>query len=136
MPNPPFSRQERCKVRALARGQAKWRLRCAVRTLKTSEAAALLHVSPNTLRAWERRFDYPHPQRSPGKHRIYTYAEIATLKDALEQGLSISSAVSIAREAYGANAHALFTALTSFRPEAADEAMEASLSLRTVERSV
>ena len=37
-----------------------------MRTLKTSEAAALLNVSPNTLRAWERRFGYPKPQRSPG----------------------------------------------------------------------
>jgi putative nucleotidyltransferase with HDIG domain len=34
-----------------------------MRTLKTSEAATLLNVSPNTLRAWERRFGYPKPQR-------------------------------------------------------------------------
>ena len=30
-----------------------------MRYLKTSEAAALLNVSPNTLRAWERRFGFP-----------------------------------------------------------------------------
>ena len=54
----------------------------AVRTLKTSEAAALLNVSPNTLRAWERRFGYPQPQRSPGKHRLYTHGEVAALRDA------------------------------------------------------
>ncbi|MBV9000834.1 MAG: MerR family DNA-binding transcriptional regulator, partial [Solirubrobacterales bacterium] len=35
-----------------------------MRYLKTSEAAALLNVSPNTLRAWERRFGFPKPQRS------------------------------------------------------------------------
>ena len=35
-----------------------------VRTLKTSEAASVLNVSPNTLRAWERRFGYPKPQRT------------------------------------------------------------------------
>jgi uncharacterized protein YjcR len=44
-----------------------------VRTLKTSEAAAVLNVSPNTLRAWERRFGYPKPQRTAGKHRLYTH---------------------------------------------------------------
>ena len=71
----------------------------AVRTLKTSEAAAVLNVSPNTLRAWERRFGYPKPQRTPGKHRLYTHGEVAALRDALQEGLSISSAVSRAREA-------------------------------------
>jgi hypothetical protein len=107
-----------------------------MRTLKTSEAAAVLNVSPNTLRAWERRFGFPKPRRSPGKHRIYTYAEIVSLREALEEGLSISSAVSVAREAFGADAHALLSALTSFRTERADAAMEGSLCLRSVERSV
>jgi len=51
-----------------------------VRTLKTSEAAAVLNVSPNTLRAWERRFGYPKPQRTAGKHRLYTHGEVAALK--------------------------------------------------------
>ena len=54
-----------------------------MRYLKTSEAAALLNVSPNTLRAWERRFGFPKPQRSPGKHRLFTYGEVAALKDAV-----------------------------------------------------
>ena len=70
-----------------------------MRTLKTSEAAALLNVSPNTLRAWERRFGYPRPQRSSGQHRLYIHGEVAALRDALQEGLSISSAVSRAREA-------------------------------------
>ena len=64
-----------------------------VRTLKTSEAAAVLNVSPNTLRAWERRFGYPKPQRTAGKHRLYTHGEVAALRDALQEGLSISSAM-------------------------------------------
>ncbi|MDQ3722001.1 MAG: MerR family DNA-binding transcriptional regulator [Actinomycetota bacterium] len=70
-----------------------------MRALKTSEAAALLNVSSNTLRAWERRFGYPEPQRSAGGHRLYAHGEVAALRDALRQGLSISSAVSRAREA-------------------------------------
>jgi DNA-binding transcriptional MerR regulator len=107
-----------------------------VRTLKTSEAAALLNVSPNTLRAWERRFGYPKPQRSPGKHRLYTHGEVAALRDALQEGLSISSAISRAREALRADTHILVGSLNSFELDRADAAMEAALALRSVERSV
>src|SRR5215208_2284653 len=101
----------------------------AVRTLKTSEAAAVLNVSPNTLRAWERRFGYPKPQRSPGKHRLYTHGEIAALRDALQEGLSISSAVSRAREGLSGDTDALVSVLSSFDRERADAALEATLAL-------
>jgi len=107
-----------------------------VRFLKTSEAATLLNVSPNTLRAWERRFGYPKPQRSPGKHRLYTHGEIAALREALQEGLSISSAVSRAREGLSADADTLIGALSSFDKERGDAAMEAALALRSLERSV
>ncbi len=107
-----------------------------MRYLKTSEAAALLNVSPNTLRAWERRFDFPKPQRSPGKHRLFTHGEIAALRDALQEGLSISSAVSRAREGLAADANSLIGALVSYERERADMAIEAALALRSVERSI
>jgi DNA-binding transcriptional MerR regulator len=107
-----------------------------MRTLKTSEAATLLNVSPNTLRAWERRFGYPKPQRSAGRHRLYTHGEVAALRDALQQGLSISSAVSRAREALSTDTHTLVGALAGFELDRADGAMEAALALRSVERSV
>lgn len=108
----------------------------SMRTLKTSEAAALLSVSPNTLRAWERRFGYPKPQRSAGRHRLYTHGEVAALRDALQQGLSISSAVSRAREALSTDTHTLVGALAGFELDRADSAMEAALALRSLERSV
>jgi MerR family transcriptional regulator, light-induced transcriptional regulator len=107
-----------------------------MRYLKTSEAAALLNVSPNTLRAWERRFGFPKPQRSPGKHRLFTHGEVAALRDALQEGLSISSAVSRAREGLSADSNSLVGALVSYEPERADAAIEAALALRSVERSV
>lgn len=107
-----------------------------MRYLKTSEAAALLNVSPNTLRAWERRFGYPKPERSPGKHRLYTHGEIVALKDALHEGLSISSAISRAREGLTADADALIGALGAFDLSRADAAMEATLALRSLERSI
>jgi len=107
-----------------------------MRYLKTSEAAALLNVSPNTLRAWERRFGFPKPQRSPGKHRLFTHGEVAALRDALQEGLSISSAVSRAREGLAADSNSLVGALISYERERADMAIEAALALRSVERSV
>jgi DNA-binding transcriptional MerR regulator len=100
-----------------------------MRTLKTN-------VSPNTLRAWERRFGYPKPQRSAGRHRLYTHGEVSALRDALQQGLSISSAVSRAREALSTDTHTLVGALAAFELDRADAAMEAALALRSVERSV
>jgi DNA-binding transcriptional MerR regulator len=107
-----------------------------MRYLKTSEAAALLNVSPNTLRAWERRFGFPRPQRSPGKHRLFTHGEVAALRDALQEGLSISSAVSRAREGLASDSNSLVGALVSYERERADGAIEAALALRSVERSV
>jgi hypothetical protein len=104
--------------------------------LKTSEAAALLNVSPNTLRAWERRFGFPQPQRSPGRHRLYTPGDVAALRDALQEGLSVSSAVSRAREGMSADATSLVGALVSYDAQRADFAMDATLALRSVERSV
>src|SRR5437763_5092895 len=107
-----------------------------MRYLKTSEAATLLNVSPNTLRAWERRFGFPKPQRSPGRHRLYTHGEVAALRDALQEGLSISSAVSRAREGLAADTSSLLGALVSFEKDRADTAIEAALALRSVDRSV
>ena len=107
-----------------------------MRYLKTSEAAQLLNVSPNTLRAWERRFGFPKPQRSPGKHRLFTHGEIAALRDALQEGLSISSAVSRAREGLASDANSLIGALSSYERDRADAAIEAALAMRSVERTV
>src|ERR1700741_1173341 len=107
-----------------------------MRYLKTSEAAALLNVSPNTLRAWGRRFGFPQPPRAPGKHRLFTHGEVAALRDALQEGLSISSAISRAREGLAADANSLVGALVSYERERADSAIEAALALRSVERSV
>ena len=108
-----------------------------MRTLKMQDAAALLSVSPSTLRNWERRFGYPVPMRSAGGHRHYAHAEIAALRAALEEGLSISSAVGRAREALaGTTPEGLIRALAEQDFVAADAAMEAALALRAVESAV
>jgi MerR family transcriptional regulator, light-induced transcriptional regulator len=107
-----------------------------MRYLKTSEAATLLNIGANTLRAWESRFDFPNPTRSPGKHRSYLHCEVAALREALCDGLSISSAVVRAREALAVNERSLITALEEYDRERADGAIEAALGFRSVERSV
>src|ERR1700726_1416520 len=107
-----------------------------MRYLKTSKAAALLDASSNPLRAWERRFGFPKPERSPGKHRLFTHGEIAALRDALQEGLSICSPVSRAREGLAADTNSLVGALVSYERERADSAIESALALRSLERSV
>ena len=55
-------------------------------------------IRPDTLRAWERRYDLPNPERTEGGHRIYSRRDVDTLKWLMarqEEGLSISHAVEL-----------------------------------------
>ena len=61
--------------------------------IRTNAAAAMLGVSPNTLRSWERRFGYPEPRRTAGGHRQFDLNEIEALRSAFEETHNISSAV-------------------------------------------
>jgi len=53
-------------------------------------------LKPDTLRAWERRYGLPQPQRTAGGHRLYSQRDIDMLKWLIarqHEGLSISRAV-------------------------------------------
>jgi DNA-binding transcriptional MerR regulator/methylmalonyl-CoA mutase cobalamin-binding subunit len=53
-------------------------------------------LKPDTLRAWERRYGLPRPERSPGGHRLYSQRDIEIIKwlmDRQDEGMSISRAV-------------------------------------------
>lgn len=55
-------------------------------------------LKPDTLRAWERRYGVPSPQRSAGGHRLYSQRDIDIVKWMLarqEEGLTISKAVKL-----------------------------------------
>jgi len=106
--------------------------------IRTNAAAEVLGVSPNTLRSWERRYGYPTPKRTPGNHRNYELVELQTLRDALAQTGNITSAIELARQRQSAPATGddLCCALESFDEAAADRAMEESLALRPLERTV
>jgi MerR family transcriptional regulator, light-induced transcriptional regulator len=105
--------------------------------IRTNAAAAMLGVSPNTLRSWERRFDYPSPRRSEGGHRQFELAEIEALRQAFAETHNISSAISIARNrgAGVGSPGALRAALEAFDNERADRLLEESLAVRSVERT-
>ena len=58
-------------------------------------------LKPDTLRAWERRYGLPTPERSQGKHRLYSQRDIDILKwlnARQEEGLTISRAVDLWRK--------------------------------------
>jgi DNA-binding transcriptional MerR regulator len=98
----------------------------------------VLGVSPNTLRSWERRYGYPTPRRTPGNHRNYELVELQTLRNALAETGNISSAIALSRQRQAAPAagDSLFAAFESFDEDAADRAIEESLVLRPLERTV
>lgn len=106
--------------------------------IRTNAAAEVLGVSPNTLRSWERRYGYPVPQRTPGNHRNYELIELQTLREALAETGNISSAIELARQRQEAPASdgSLLTAFESFDEDAADRAIEESLAVRPLERTV
>ena len=106
--------------------------------IRTNAAAELLGVSPNTLRSWERRFDYPTPRRTAGGHRQYDLSELEALRRALLETHNISSAIQVAQQRGEGPSSALrlVEAFDHFDDAQADRHMEESLSLRSVERTV
>jgi DNA-binding transcriptional MerR regulator len=62
-------------------------------------------IAADTLRAWERRYGIPMPQRTPGGHRLYSQHDIHLIKWLMarqKEGLSISRAVDLWQELVGA----------------------------------
>lgn len=58
-------------------------------------------LAADTLRAWERRYGLPTPNRTPGGHRLYSQRDIETIKwlmNRQSEGLSISRAVDLWNE--------------------------------------
>jgi DNA-binding transcriptional MerR regulator len=106
--------------------------------IRTNAAAAMLGVSANTLRSWERRFSFPMPRRTSGGHRQYDLREIEALRQAFSETHNISSAVSLARERGEgpSTTSRMQQAFSAFDADKADRMLEESLSLRSVERTV
>jgi len=55
-------------------------------------------IKADTLRAWEKRYHLPHPDRSEGGHRLFSEYDIETIKwlmERQEEGMRISRAVDL-----------------------------------------
>ena len=107
-------------------------------SIRTNAPAAMLGVSPNTLRSWERRFGFPEPRRTAGGHRQFDLHEIEALRAAFEETKNISSAISVARErgTGPASPARLRSAFLRFDEDGANRLLEESLTVRSVERTI
>jgi DNA-binding transcriptional MerR regulator/methylmalonyl-CoA mutase cobalamin-binding subunit len=66
------------------------------RTYRIHVAAELSGVRVELIRAWERRYGFPRPQRTPSGYRVYTQRDVALLKrlkQLTEEGVAISEAM-------------------------------------------
>jgi DNA-binding transcriptional MerR regulator len=68
--------------------------------LGVQEAARLLGISPATLRAWERRHGIPRPRRAANGYRLYSPADLETLRrikartdDGVRVGLAVEGLI-------------------------------------------
>lgn len=69
-----------------------------MRTYRIARAAALAGLSEEVIRAWERRYGVPRPQRTPSGYRVYSEADIALLrrlKQLTEDGMAIREAAAL-----------------------------------------
>ena len=80
-------------------------------------------LKADVLRAWERRYNLPRPQRTPGGHRLYSEYDIEIVKwlrARQTEGLSISRAVELWKETIAAGNDPLMEyspATSSLAPE-------------------
>jgi DNA-binding transcriptional MerR regulator/methylmalonyl-CoA mutase cobalamin-binding subunit len=66
------------------------------RTYRIHIAAELSGVRVELIRAWERRYGFPRPQRTPSGYRVYTQQDVALLKrlkQLTEEGVAIREAM-------------------------------------------
>jgi len=69
-----------------------------MRTYRIARAAELAGLNEEVIRAWERRYGVPRPQRTPSGYRVYTEADIAVLrrlKQLTEDGMAIGEAAAL-----------------------------------------
>jgi DNA-binding transcriptional MerR regulator len=70
--------------------------------LPISAVSAAIGVPVPTIRSWERRYGFPSPPRTEGRHRRYTQAEVDQLRDLrdhITRGYSAREAVATVRRA-------------------------------------
>ena len=117
--------------------------------IRIGELAKRAGVSPEVLRAWERRYALVTPARSEGGFRLYSEADVARIRrmrELIGAGMSAAEAARAARDGAAAEpraaaavpapaelATALRSALASFDDDAAQYAIDRLLGAVTVE---
>lgn len=123
--------------------------------IRIGELSRRTGVSPELLRAWERRYGLFEPDRSPGRFRLYSDADVSrveAMRSQIAHGLSAAEAARLVLAADPSSAsrsddapaleqpmRALSDALVAFdeaRAHAALDQLIASLSLETFLRTV
>jgi MerR family transcriptional regulator, light-induced transcriptional regulator len=89
-------------------------------------------LKPDTLRAWERRYGLPQPERTAGHHRLYSQRDIETFKwlaARQNEGLNISRAVELWRALSAAGHDPLLAASSTVEPVSLPTGGDALLQL-------
>jgi MerR family transcriptional regulator, light-induced transcriptional regulator len=106
---------------------------------------ALTGLNPITLRAWERRYGFIEPIRTPGGHRLYTQEDVDQINRTLSMlasGMPIGAAArAVRRSAASASRTDVWAALRSqtisavmrFDESALDAIYESALGLQSIE---
>ncbi len=105
--------------------------------------AELTGVAPATLRAWERRYGRPVPQRTASGHRLYSREDVAAIRDMRERVAAGESPALAARtpplpaarpaDAWDAHRRRLLSAIERFDPAELDRVYNDLLALFRVD---
>lgn len=114
--------------------------------MRISTVARLLGIPVPTIRSWERRYAFPAPRRTDGRHRRYSRIELEqlrVLRDLVTSGHSTRDAVTLARtagatraEADSAPADAIVAAALALDPAALRATLDASAESLGVEDTI
>jgi methanogenic corrinoid protein MtbC1 len=87
-------------------------------------------IKADTIRAWERRYGLPEPERTAGRHRLYSQRDIEMIKWLMarqDEGLSISRAVNLWRSIEAEGRDPLQDEAYQAAPQTAAPALEISV---------
>jgi MerR family transcriptional regulator, light-induced transcriptional regulator len=113
-------------------------------TFPIRTVCALTGLNPITLRAWERRYGFIKPIRTPGGHRLYTQQNVDQLNRAvamLERGISIGSAARALRgtpapsttDVWAALRNQVVASIVRFDEAALDAVYQSAMALQPIE---
>ena len=92
----------------------------AVKRMTIGEFAQRTGVAEGTLRMWERRHDFPAPERLERGHRRYSEADIELVRRVSSErsdGMSLAAAIARARASTASPAASVHAALRRLRPD-------------------